>query len=373
MDRYLNTVTYDGKALLAMVACADFDSALLRNFQDRAEALLDCERISVMDRKMCAASGNPHDYASQGPYWWPNPDTPDGLPYICKDGVTNPASVEPIGYDKMTEAVHHLALAALYFQDGRYAERAVKLLRVWHLDPETYMTPHAEYAQAIPGICSGRGIGIVDFRLSHMVFDAVAILEHMGYIGTDEINALKRWYSDFADWLLTSEKALTEDTEPNNHGTCFDVLLLSIAAFTSRAALTHKVLSTAYHRRFVLQTEPSGAQPLELSRTCGMHYTLANIHQQLHIAEFAEMNGDNSFFEPDAERGACILKTAFDYIYGWAKEPSSFPYSEIWWDRIPKQMTAIMKRLDRHFPEDKYLERTRDFEDSADINDLIPR
>jgi hypothetical protein len=36
-------------------------------------------------------------------------------------------------------------------------------------------------------------------------------------------------------------------------------------------------------------------------------------------------------------------------------------------------MTAIMKRLDRHFPEDKYLERTSDFEDAPDINDLIPR
>jgi hypothetical protein len=104
-----------------------------------------------------------------------------------------------------------------------------------------------------------------------------------------------------------------------------------------------------------------------------MHYTLANIQQQLHIAEFAELNGDSSFFEPDPERGVCILKSAFDYIYQWALDPESFPYSEIWWDRIPKQMTAIMKRLDRHFPEDKYLLRTRDFEDSADINDLIPR
>ena len=85
------------------------------------------------------------------------------------------------------------------------------------------------------------------------------------------------------------------------------------------------------------------------------------------------MNGDSRFFEPDPDRGVCIVKSAFDYIYGWAKSPETFPYSEIWWDRIPKQMTAIMKRLDRHFPEDKYLERTSDFEDAPDINDLIPR
>ena len=29
------------------------------------------------------------------------------------------------------------------------------------------MNPHAEFAQAIPGICEGRGIGLIDFRDSY--------------------------------------------------------------------------------------------------------------------------------------------------------------------------------------------------------------
>lgn len=43
-----------------------------------------------MDKTLVAASGNKHDYYSFPPYWWPNPDTQDGLPYIRKDGQTNP-------------------------------------------------------------------------------------------------------------------------------------------------------------------------------------------------------------------------------------------------------------------------------------------
>ena len=34
--------------------------------------------------------GTIHDFYSEGDYWWPDPQTPDGLPYIRRDGQTNP-------------------------------------------------------------------------------------------------------------------------------------------------------------------------------------------------------------------------------------------------------------------------------------------
>ena len=46
--------------------------------------------ITVMDKPMTPPSGDKHDYMSMGRYWWPNPATADGLPYIRKDGVVNP-------------------------------------------------------------------------------------------------------------------------------------------------------------------------------------------------------------------------------------------------------------------------------------------
>jgi hypothetical protein len=37
------------------------------------------------------SAGGKHDYFSEGDYWWPDPEHPDG-PYIQRDGMTNPAT-----------------------------------------------------------------------------------------------------------------------------------------------------------------------------------------------------------------------------------------------------------------------------------------
>ncbi len=41
---------------------------------------------------MVAPSGDKHDYLSLSPYWWPDTTKPVGLPYVRRDGVTNPES-----------------------------------------------------------------------------------------------------------------------------------------------------------------------------------------------------------------------------------------------------------------------------------------
>ena len=38
---------------------------------------------------------DPHDYYSEAPYWWPNPDNPAG-PFIRKDGQPTPTASSPI-------------------------------------------------------------------------------------------------------------------------------------------------------------------------------------------------------------------------------------------------------------------------------------
>src|SRR6266496_3352189 len=35
------------------------------------------------------SAGGPHDYFSEGDYWWPDPRDPNG-PYVRRDGETNP-------------------------------------------------------------------------------------------------------------------------------------------------------------------------------------------------------------------------------------------------------------------------------------------
>ena len=79
-----NTVTYSGESLARMKTNGEVPSEVLSALRQKADALLDAPFLSVVDRRLHAPSGNLHDYASMGPYWWPDPDTENGLPYILR-------------------------------------------------------------------------------------------------------------------------------------------------------------------------------------------------------------------------------------------------------------------------------------------------
>ena len=46
--------------------------------------------LTIVNKPKAPSAIDKHDYVSLAPYWWPDPDKPDGLPYIHKDGQTNP-------------------------------------------------------------------------------------------------------------------------------------------------------------------------------------------------------------------------------------------------------------------------------------------
>jgi hypothetical protein len=115
-----------------------------------------------------------HDFFSEGDYWWPDPQNPDG-PYIQRDGMTNPNNFVDHRKYLMRLSVQVPALVAAWKLTGdeRYARHAVKHLRAWFIDEKTKMNPNLQYAQAIHGRFTGRGIGIID--TIHLVEVARAI------------------------------------------------------------------------------------------------------------------------------------------------------------------------------------------------------
>ena len=323
------TVSFSGELLLKMKE-SGLSAEAAAQLKGKADSLLSSPLYAVTERIMTAVSGNKHDYCSIGTYWWPNPDTADGLPYVRRDGETTPGAKDPITYDSMSEKVLMLSLAAFYFDSDVYGKAAEKAIYDWHLNPETYMTPHAEYSQAIPGICSGRGIGVIDFSMrSFKIFDAVGILEYLGYISEERVCAIKKWYSEFTDWMLTSEKGLEEECELNNHGTYYDVHMLAAAIFTGREALIKKICTTAYARRIRIQIEPDGAQPLELRRTMAMVYSLSNLYAFSLIANIASSVGYTEYWGYDEKFGGAAIKKALDFLYPYYENMDTFPYQEI--------------------------------------------
>lgn len=99
---------------------------------------------SVTHKDMVPASGSRHDYMSMGPYWWPDPDKSDGLPYIRRDGEVNPErnDLDSRRESRMINSVRTLSLAWYFSDNNKFADKAAELLDVWFLNPETLMNPH---------------------------------------------------------------------------------------------------------------------------------------------------------------------------------------------------------------------------------------
>ena len=121
-----------------------------------AERILKERATSVMDKpdNKVAKSGDKHDFISVGKYCWPNPNTPDGMPWIQRDGYINVENFkkdDAVRQDKMVANVAKLCQAYFFSGDDRFAKKAVELARVWFIDPATRMNPHLTFAQVIPG------------------------------------------------------------------------------------------------------------------------------------------------------------------------------------------------------------------------------
>ncbi len=260
----------------------------LAALKQRAENALRQPPLSVTDDPNLPPSGNPHDYRSYGPYWWPDPDSPDGLPWVRRDGEVNPvsASGNRPAFETLTQAARNLATASYILGDNRYASHAATLLRAWFLAPETRMNPHLEYAQSIPGKCTGRGIGIIDTMHLPELLDSIALLSETGALGPEELEELKLWMEQYCLWCETSSNGRDEQKQKNNHGTWYDVQVAALGLFSGRTQSGCDAV-IRLRDRIPKHIEADGSQPHELGRTRSYDYSSMNLRGHLKGARLA--------------------------------------------------------------------------------------
>lgn len=285
---------------------ASLDERETYELRHHAEAKMKIEPMSVTFHKSPAASGNIHDFFSEGTYWWPDPKNPGG-PFIRRDGEIYPDSFKHHLNDleKMSTASVVLAEAGVYLGERRYLERAATLLRVWFTDEETKMNPHLNYAQAIRGHCDGRGIGIIDTQRLIKVVHAANLLEYAG--GFDElIGKLKEWFAEYVEWLSTSENGIFERDYFNNHSNWYNTQIASYVAFIGGDP-------TRYFDHFMKviipnQTGEDGSFTDELTRTKSYSYSSFNLLACAVLARLAEGYGVD-LWNAVAENGRSIRRS----------------------------------------------------------------
>lgn len=346
--------------------------ALLETLRAEADRIITEPTLCVTKQKITAPSEDPHDYISVGIYWWPNPDAPDGLPYVRRDGVRNHDTQDRNLFRYLPPRIQTLALAAFYLEDPVYAEYAQRQLYDWFLNPETRMNPNGKFAQAVPGISEGRCYGLIDFANAYLMFDGIGILERLGLLEAEFSDAIRAWYRSFTDWMLTHENGLEEDNTRNNHGVWYDAQILAAAVFTGRPQLAKKICTTAYDRRVKTQIMPDGSQPKELARTQGMNYSLYNLRAFSVIAAIAERLGYDRYWQKDPESGVCLLKQAVDYLHPYVIAPATFPYQELEPESAAAKMAEMLLQAAARYPDAGYAEKAAALMDDTMLWRLIP-
>ncbi len=285
--------------------------------------------FSVMQKKMMPPSGNKHDYYSMGIYWWPNPDTPDGLPYVRHDGIRNPeyGDYDSPALSRMAASVFTLSLAWFYTCHEPYADRSMELLRTWFLDPRTRMNPHLEYGQAIPGRTEGRGIGIIETGNLVKVVNGIGLIRGAEALKEEDLAELRKWFSEYTNWLISSKNGWDERMYFNNHGSSYDSQVATYAIFTGQDSVAKMILDSVGIKRISIQIEPDGSQPFELARTKAMSYCIKNIRHLMENAVLAEHFGID-LWTYESEKGASI-RLAIQFLIPFLTGEKEFPYQQI--------------------------------------------
>lgn len=334
---------------------------IVADLRKEADSLLSMKPFSVIDKAFTPVSGNKHDYMSQAPYFWYDSTMPNGLPYMRKDGVRNPEIykiTDRTYLGRLENATRILSLAWHFTGEEKYAQKSALLLRTWFIAEATKMNPHLEYGQAIPGINTGRGIGIIETVALITIADAASLLAGSTAWTVSDHQSLQQWYADYLNWLLTSKNGMDEHKAKNNHGTWYYAQAIDFALFTNNNVKAKELIEESKNR-LNSQITKEGKQPLELDRTNWLGYSTMNLRGWFTVATLAKNTGFELWNYKTTE--AAGLRTALDWLLPYAMGEKKWEYQQI--SKYSKSdIYPLLLQAGLAFKEQKYFAAAKELE-----------
>ena len=270
---------------------------------------------AITDHIATNSAGGPHDFFSQADYAWPNPTNKTGLPYISRDGMSNPNvfTYHRMAMRNMKDAVAALAAAYAITGDDQYPRKAAQFIRVFFLDPQTRMNPNLQYAQAVLGSSTGEPYGIIDTLHLAELAVAVPFLEKSPAFDPAVDAALKQWFADYTRWIMTSKPGIKEMTNPNNHSIACFVQLAAFARYTGGQQVLNLCRDRFKTVLFPNQMTNDGSFPRELKRTKPYGYSIFQADDLSTLCVLLSTPDDDlwKFTLPDGR----APRNAVDFIY----------------------------------------------------------
>ncbi|MGK6353356.1 alginate lyase family protein [Parapedobacter sp. DT-150] len=341
----------------------------------KRQVLLEAERaaqeppVTITACRSSRSAGGKHDFYSEGDYWWPNPEDPEG-PYIQRDGLTNPDNFveHRLALIRLSGIIGALASAYKLTGDEKYVRAAIPHLMAWFIDSDTRMNPSLLYAQAIKGRFTGRGIGIID--TVHLIEVAQGILVMEAAMGTTLSASIKQWFEAYLDWLMTHPYGQAEMNAENNHGTCFVLQVASFATLTGNAELLSFCKDRFKSVLLPNQMAVDGSFPREINRTKPYGYSIFNLDAMAAICQILASPEDNlwKYVTPDGKSIGKGIAYLFPFIRDKAEWP--FPSDVMYWDNWPVAQPFLLFGACA-FGNDRWFRTWRKLEHQPEVDEVI--
>ncbi len=336
-------------------APAEVSGALRSMVLQKAETDMEALPVTVTSFIAERSAGSLHDFYSEGDYWWPDSLNPDG-PYIRRDGCTNPDNFVQHRHAmiRFSTIVGNLTSAYLLTGNQRYVKPVLDHVKAWMIDEDTRMNPNLLYAQAIKGIATGRGIGIIDTIHLIEVVQSLMRLREEGLVPEDVDMGVKEWLTAYIDWLKTHPYGVKEMNASNNHGTCWAMQVAMFAKYVGDKE-TMKMCADRFKNIFLVdQMASDGSFPQELDRTKPYGYSLFNLDAMATLCQILSTDEDNlwEYSTPDGRN----MRLAIEYMSPFIKDKSAWQLAPdvMFWDEWPIAHPALLFAWN-HWRDDKYL------------------
>jgi len=291
----------------------------------------------ITEKEIVAPSGDKRDFVSYSPYAY---STEQGQ-LSFRDGEINPDIKKSPDSDNLGRVEGNILTMALAVketddvdQKEKFTQYALTNIKYWFVNEEIRMTPNFEFAQMNPGELDGNFYGIIEGVGLENVIQGVRILKEEGKIDDNLFEGVKNWFKEYLNWLQTSEKAIGnpkaenekerggERAMKNNHGTFYDVQVVSIADFLGDKELVFKTLDSA-KERIESQITGEGEMPAESERQGGS----AKAYEIFNLEAFAKLALLGQKYDVDLWKEEKLEK-AFQYfaeeLKGAGDEPFKF-------------------------------------------------
>jgi hypothetical protein len=316
---------------------------------ERARVLSAAERYlqeppkTIVSAPASRSAGGLHDYFSEADYFWPDPKNPNG-PYINRDGESNPANFNTHRLLLIRLSIQAPALAAAWVLTKRrdFAAHAAAHLRAWFVEPATLMNPNLQFAQAVHGVNTGRSYGIIDTLHLAEVAQAAVVLHNGGAFSEHDWLGARRWFTEYLNWMETSDPGRKERDAKNNHASCWLLQAAAFASLTGDDGVVRECRDSFKSIIVPAQVAPDGSFPLELARTKPYGYSLFNL-DALGMLAHVLSTGSDSLWDYTLSDGRGLAK-CFRFMNPFIANKHSwpFPHDVQYFDDLPVRQPSLL-------------------------------